>query len=181
VTGLPAGERLRAIRQDVADQVRAALGHAAATQLSAGQSFDGLGMDSMTALDLRSRLASVTGLPLPATVALDYPTISALADYLMEQAAPESAARDVLDQLAQLEHDVAELVADAPERLLLGRGLRALAAAVTGRTGGASTAADAAVTDRLAAASDEELFGLLDTQSAHSLPGIRAHPEESDI
>nr|WP_225956835.1 type I polyketide synthase [Amycolatopsis lexingtonensis] len=81
---LDAAGRTRAVRELVTTQVAQVLGHADGGAIDAGQTFQQLGFDSLTALELRNRLDGVTGVRLGATAVFDYPTVAALGEHLLE-------------------------------------------------------------------------------------------------
>ncbi|MDV9168538.1 SDR family NAD(P)-dependent oxidoreductase [Streptomyces sp. W16] len=80
--------RLRRLRTLVTTHAAAVLGLDDSSQIPADQPFKMSGFDSLTALELRNRLTSATGLRLPATLIYDHPTPDALADHLNDQLFP---------------------------------------------------------------------------------------------
>ncbi|WP_406390231.1 SDR family NAD(P)-dependent oxidoreductase [Streptomyces sp. NBC_00882] len=95
---VPAEERERTVRRLVRAQVAGALGHGDATAVDDERALKELGFDSLISVELRNRLASVTGLRLPTTLVFDRPTVRALTEYLVrelfgaEQEAPAASA-----------------------------------------------------------------------------------------
>ncbi|MEU3900726.1 polyketide synthase dehydratase domain-containing protein, partial [Streptomyces sp. NPDC045251] len=82
---LPAAERRELLVDVVRTQIAAVLGHATADRLDADQGLFEIGFDSLTAMQLRNRLAELSGTKLPSNVVFEYPTPSMLAAFLHER------------------------------------------------------------------------------------------------
>ncbi|MFF0488557.1 SDR family NAD(P)-dependent oxidoreductase [Nocardia sp. NPDC004068] len=91
LSGSDAAARRAAVLAVVTAQAAATLGYRASDEVRVTSTFRDLGFDSLSAVDFRNRLQNATGVRLPVAVVFDYPTPEALAEYLYEALAPESA------------------------------------------------------------------------------------------
>ncbi|MFD0346069.1 SDR family NAD(P)-dependent oxidoreductase [Kitasatospora aburaviensis] len=186
LAGLAEPVRVRTLRDLVVTQVATVLGFTGADRVDTEQSFVDLGLDSLTAVELRNRLITVTGLRLPSTLVFDHPTAGALAGHLAEKLAEEltrppagspaaagsspdgASAGSSLAELAQLESLLSTVDASEAVREAVGSRLRALLARWSS-TGpepapGEADGAGERIRDRdVESATDDELFELLDS------------------
>ncbi|MEV0041521.1 SDR family NAD(P)-dependent oxidoreductase, partial [Streptomyces sp. NPDC050804] len=79
---LSPAERERVLLETVRTEAMAVLGLSSPDALPDQRAFRDVGFDSLTAVGLRNRLASVTGLTLPTTMVFDHPSPAALAGFL---------------------------------------------------------------------------------------------------
>ncbi|HYQ64245.1 MAG TPA: SDR family NAD(P)-dependent oxidoreductase [Actinophytocola sp.] len=169
LAGLAGPARERVVLAAVRREVAAVLGFESVEQVTAGQSFEKLGLDSLTGVELRNRLHTATGLRLPATLVFDLPTAEELTRYLVTEMSPaaESGEKSVTVEIERLEKMLRELSADSVESARVGIRLRKLAAVWEARERGAGDdvddGADHAVSASadLESATDDELFDLI--------------------
>jgi polyketide synthase 1/15 len=87
LNGLSPDERRELLVGTVCLQAAAVLGHPAPEGMDPDTAFQDAGFDSLTAVELRNRLKTATGLTLPPTLIFDHPTPTATADYIGRQIA----------------------------------------------------------------------------------------------
>ncbi|MCC6166644.1 MAG: SDR family NAD(P)-dependent oxidoreductase, partial [Caldilineaceae bacterium] len=87
----PAARHPTLVRAFVQDQARTVLGWDAARSVDPRQPLNEVGLDSLMAVELRNLISRGVNRLLPATLLFDYPTIDALADYLLQEALDVSA------------------------------------------------------------------------------------------
>ncbi|SDP27289.1 HAD-superfamily phosphatase, subfamily IIIC/FkbH-like domain-containing protein [Streptomyces sp. cf386] len=83
---LPEPERAARVLALVREEAAHALGLRSADSVRPDQPLRDLGMDSVTAVDLRNRISARIGTKLPATLLFDHPTPGRLAEYLLSSA-----------------------------------------------------------------------------------------------
>ncbi|MGX4653559.1 SDR family NAD(P)-dependent oxidoreductase [Micromonospora sp. SCSIO 07396] len=164
LTGLDPDAQERLVRGLVLDQAARALGHVDATAIGPDLPFQNAGMDSMTAVQLRDRLQAATGLVLAPTLVFEQPTPAVLARYLLAQLTAGSAGTGPAPSLSalldRLEATVAARDDADPETPQLVARLQAVLTRLTDER----AAPDVDPTARLATASADEIFHLIDTE-----------------
>ncbi|MGW1274746.1 type I polyketide synthase, partial [Streptomyces sp. NPDC002491] len=85
---LPESRRRDAVAALVRSTLADVLGHAPETHIGPDTPFTQLGLDSLTALELRNSLGAATGIRLPATLVFDHPTPEAVTELLQSELTP---------------------------------------------------------------------------------------------
>ncbi len=85
LSGLDLERQRQLVFDTVRTQIAAVRGNDGAASIEPGRTFQDLGFDSLSAVELRNRLKTAIGLSLPAAVIFDYPTPQALAEHLADK------------------------------------------------------------------------------------------------
>jgi acyl carrier protein len=122
---VPVADRQVLVTALVTEHVIRVLGFDSGFALGPQQRFFEIGMDSLTAVELKNRLQAVMRRPLPSTLVFDYPTVESLATYLGTQilglaptpppstpAEPEGGAGDADDMANLSEDELTSLLAE---------------------------------------------------------------------
>nr|WP_245887351.1 type I polyketide synthase [Umezawaea tangerina] len=157
IAGLSDGDRDQVLLDVVRSHVASALGLPGPDSVDEHRTFQEMGFDSLSAVELRNGLNAATGLKLPATLVFDYPTPAALVDQLRIEVVPDTPAGAPLS-LGDLDRLSAELIELGRDESARARITERLQAVLAGLAAPESENAD------LDAATDDELFDLLDQE-----------------
>ncbi|GAB3152773.1 hypothetical protein GCM10027258_54360 [Amycolatopsis stemonae] len=151
-------ERDRALLDLVRAEVAAVLEYAGPSTVDPALAFKELGLDSLTAVELRNGLAAVTGLALPATLGFDYANPAALAQYLGRELGPADPAGAAEAELDRIEAAFAVLTAEQ----LAGTRITARLQALLSRL--EAPASGTGARQKLETASSSEIFDFIDNE-----------------
>lgn len=161
LSGLDDHEQNEILLRMIHHEVEAVLGEGAPRPTDATQSFTEIGINSVSAIELRNRLTAAAGVGLPATLVFDHPTPAAVVRLLRER----------LDRLiGKFGYGVAEIVADLENLLSAGATVDTATAARLKAIATRWAPARATVPHGvdINEATDEELFRMVDSGSGQA-------------
>ncbi|RKT53861.1 thioester reductase-like protein [Saccharothrix australiensis] len=102
LAGLDAEEQREVLLECVRADMAAVLGHSGTAGITAATPFGDLGFDSLTAVELRNRLAERTGLRLPPTLVFDHDDAGSLIEHLRRALGAAEATATTVDFAAEV-------------------------------------------------------------------------------
>ncbi|WP_297824579.1 type I polyketide synthase [Mycobacterium sp.] len=142
--GLPEDEQQAVLLDLVRSNIATVLGSASPESIHPDRAFQELGFDSLTAVEMRNRLKSATGLPLSPTLIFDYPNSAALAGYMYSELVGTT--EQQTPAAAPGEAEIQRVVGSIPVKRLRQAGVLELLLALASEAEGAAQPAAAAMT-----------------------------------
>jgi NADPH:quinone reductase-like Zn-dependent oxidoreductase/NAD(P)-dependent dehydrogenase (short-subunit alcohol dehydrogenase family) len=155
----PSSERGRIVLELLRAQTAAVLGYRSSDAMDSTRTFKELGFDSLAAVELRNRLIAASGLQLPATLIFDYPTLEAVADFLLEEMMAETNGSPAhLDiDLDKLQVTLSSMSAQAARRSGVAARLQSILSVWASEAEGSQD-------EDLESVTDDEIFELIDRE-----------------
>ncbi|MFE3022418.1 SDR family NAD(P)-dependent oxidoreductase [Streptomyces sp. NPDC059256] len=128
----PQSEQLGLLLEFIREEISVTLGHTDAGAVEPDRGFLELGLDSLTAIELRNRLSDAAVRRLPATILFDYPTPRRLAAHL----------RELLEPAEEPDASIRRALASVPPERLRAAGLLEAVLALVDNPGASAAAAE---------------------------------------
>jgi pimaricinolide synthase PimS1 len=158
----PQAEHQRIVLDLLRTEIAGVLAHPNPRSIDPHRSYKELGFDSLTAVELRNRLNTVTGLRLAASLIFDHPTPTQTAKHILDEARNDDSHEALVD--AHIDALKGAIAAIAPEHDARRR-ITARLQALLGLLDTSDVAADrASVEQRLTSASADEVLAFIDRE-----------------
>ncbi|RCG15239.1 SDR family NAD(P)-dependent oxidoreductase [Streptomyces diacarni] len=166
LAGLTEDEQREQLTRLVLTEAAAVLGHSELDAFGHNRPLKEAGFDSLTAVELRNRLATAVELRLPASLIYDHPTPTAVADHLMTRLAPEQVdfLHHVLSDIQRLESSVLSEEPGPEARTEIAAHLKEWLRKLTPGVEPQANGEEDDVYQQMASSTDDEIFAFIDNE-----------------